>query len=602
MKKVLLSLGAFLIGVTSFAQQEEYPEVDEPCATTHYHEHRYEQNPDARKAMQEAERKVQKFLKDNPDFMRNRDDLEITIPVVFHVLHHPDSPEQNIPDELIHSQIDVLNEDFAKMNDSSGDIRDVFDTISVDTKIQFCLASFDPDGEPTDGITRTETEADFGFTFISNNAKYTDQGGKDAWPTDQYLNIWVCDMSFLGNPAVLGYAQFPEAEMDGNMPMGSAETDGVVMQYQYIGRTESAETAPSNLGRVTTHEVGHWLGLRHIWGDGDCDSTDYVYDTPLMDGQSDFDCDQTKNTCDDSNIGGHWGSIDPPDMVENFMDYSADACMAAFTRGQSERMWAFLMTDVRRNALFDSHGCVPEPEIESDITTTDSNCNQGDGCDGDATVTPVAGEPDDYTYAWNDPNNQTGATATDLCPGTYEVVITDGNGEDYSVYVVIGGPSPINASYTSVDATCDDCEDGSIQVDVTGGTAPYSYDWSGGITGENIITDAAPGTYTVTVTDDCGEETTIEVTVGYDETTSIANFENGTIKIYPNPAKDFVQVEAEVNGLNITVFNAVGQIVHAESMENTTLKRINTSNFDAGVYIFKLSNDDMTTTMKVVVQ
>jgi hypothetical protein len=185
------------------------------------------------------------------------------------------------------------------------------------------------------------------FNPFSEDAKYDSLGGKNAWPADRYLNIWVCELF----PGLLGYAQFPG---------DAAATDGVVITYTAFG-TIGTVTAPSLLGRTTTHEVGHWMGLYHIWGDdSDCTTgSDSIADTPNASAQSASDCQVTLNSC--ANEDPYWGSLDPPDMVQNYMDYSNDSCMAMFSLGQKARMLSFLYGDPRRAALFNSTaGCAPQ--------------------------------------------------------------------------------------------------------------------------------------------------------------------------------------------------------------------------------------------------
>jgi len=281
--------------------------------------------------------------------------LVATIPVVFHVVYK--NAAQNIADSNLFRQIDVLNECFRKQNANFSQTRPIFDTIAADVDIEFCLATIDPSGAPTTGITRTQAPAGTFFDPLLgfDNVKANATGGKDPWPNDQYLNVWVCDMSFLGIPFVLGYATFP-----GGDPL----KDGVVIQHNFIGFISNGTT--SNAGRTTVHEVGHWLGLRHIWGDGQgsaplCDSTDYVDDTPNADTASQQTC-VIKNSC--SNESPYWtlAGIDPPDMIENYMDYSYDNCMTMFTNGQKARMLGFLNTV--RSGLLISPGCATTGIVE----------------------------------------------------------------------------------------------------------------------------------------------------------------------------------------------------------------------------------------------
>ena len=282
-----------------------------------------------------------------------------TIPVVVHVVY--DTPEKNLHDTVIFNQIANLNKDFNRLNDDAGNLRSIFEPVVGAADIHFQLAWVDPNGNPSTGITRTETTI---ATFGSLNAllgdlselervKSSADGGIDPWDQDEYLNIWVCDMSvdFLGQSttALLGYATPPDGLA--NWPAGAVNglNDGVVIQYQCFGSNnpnplpnpDGSGSTLEVLGRTVTHEVGHYLGLRHIWGDGDCAEQDGIDDTPNASGQSNFDCDDTKNTCVDAiaELGG-----DAPDMIENYMDYSAESCQNAFTLGQ-----VALMTGVLEN-------------------------------------------------------------------------------------------------------------------------------------------------------------------------------------------------------------------------------------------------------------
>jgi hypothetical protein len=269
---------------------------------------------------------------------QDRDEV-YTIPVVVHVVY--DSDEKNLPDSVIHNQIETLNADYRRLNEDAENLRDTFNTIVGDTHIQFALASIDPEGNPTTGITRTETDVESFFSFdnIAEDVKSSATGGTDPWDQEHYLNIWVCDMSFFGFVSLLGYATPPDGLDHWPDDATAGLSDGVVVQYQVFG---SNNPVPVDIGggeydvrgRTLTHEVGHYLGLRHIWGDGDCTAEDGVDDTPNAVEESSQDCNLIKNTCVDdiADLG------DLPDMVENFMDYSAESCQNSFTLGQIEIM------------------------------------------------------------------------------------------------------------------------------------------------------------------------------------------------------------------------------------------------------------------------
>lgn len=275
-----------------------------------------------------------------------KSDAEYVIPVVVHVVYN--TANQNLADSVILDQLKVLNEDFGRLNADTVNLRTDFHPIAGNPKIHFRLATIDPSGNPTTGITRTQTAtasfgsfAIFGGSFTDlEKVKSTANGGHDPWDQTRYLNIWVCNMSIniLGqeSTSLLGYAT-PPAGLP-NWPAGSTPnlSDGVVIQYQCFGRNnpnplDVGTGQPMVVrGRTVTHEVGHYLGLRHIWGDGDCTQEDGIDDTPNADDQSDFDCNITKNTCVDNILT--YGDL--PDMVENYMDYSSEECQNSFTKGQ----------------------------------------------------------------------------------------------------------------------------------------------------------------------------------------------------------------------------------------------------------------------------
>jgi len=272
-----------------------------------------------------------------------------TIPVVFHVVYNGAS--ENVPDYVLQGQLDVLNEDFSATNADISSVVSSFTSLWDDTEIQFCLASVDPSGNPTTGITRTTTTRT-SFSYTTDNIKRTADGGKDPWPASQYLNIWVGDIS----SGILGYAQFPG---------GPAATDGVVCDYQYTGRDSwaSGPGFPYDLGRTATHEVGHWLNLRHIWGDGGCGVDDGVTDTPVSDNPN-YGCALTHVSC--STL----------DNVQNYMDYGDDDCLVMFSTGQGARMRATLVAGGSRASVAAaaatkcSGGSTPTCDIPAGLTST----------------------------------------------------------------------------------------------------------------------------------------------------------------------------------------------------------------------------------------
>lgn len=253
-----------------------------------------------------------------------------TIPCVVHIVWT--NQFQNLDEETIMEGIQVLNEDFRRTNADAGNVMSEFLPVVADSEIEFCLANTDPDGNPHPGIIRVETDVNFFST--NNDVKFDNSGGSTAWPRDEYMNIWLCNLT----SSLLGYAQFPN---------GNASTDGIVTDFAYWGKNIQGNTIPS--GRTGTHEVGHWLGLRHVWGDGDCNADDFISDTPLAD-DSNFGCQIGTNSCTEP-------VDDLPDMVNNYMDYSSDPCQNSYTQGQATRMRSFLEPGGFRDGLAVSGKC-----------------------------------------------------------------------------------------------------------------------------------------------------------------------------------------------------------------------------------------------------
>jgi Pregnancy-associated plasma protein-A len=288
----------------------------------------------------------------DPVFRQNRDRIEsftsfftesygkqlktravVTIPVVFHVVHNTDP--QNVSDASINAQLQVLNDDYRKLNADINQVPTVFQGLESDMEVQFVLAKRDPDGVATTGIERRRTTVT-GFP-TDNTMKFYSSGGLDAWDAQKYLNIWVCNLT----GGILGYAQFPG---------GADATDGVVIR---AGTLPTVSTGAYSLGRTATHEVGHWLNLFHTFRGG-CDrkSTsggDLVDDTPYVRAAS-YGCPRRlSNSC--SNDAA-------PDMTMNYMDYVDDVCMFMFTQGQKVRSQSIFSVGGARVGILTSNGGV----------------------------------------------------------------------------------------------------------------------------------------------------------------------------------------------------------------------------------------------------
>jgi PKD repeat protein len=274
----------------------------------------------------------------------------ITIPVIVHVVHNGENPGAgaNIPQAQVQSQLEVLNEDFRRKPGTRG-FND--SPVGADIEIEFCLSFVDENGQTMEepGIDRVDgNQADWTRDQIENKLK-----PNTYWDPNKFFNIWTVNFANdADHSRLLGYAQFPDQS---NLPGlqeqgGPATTDGVVLRYNVFGSTDKGDFtamtwAPNDKGRTLTHETGHWLGLRHIWGDGNC-AEDFVSDTPPAASES-FGCQVGRISC---------GGVN---MVQNYMDYSNDACMNIFTQGQKDRMLAVMEVSPRRKTLLENNFCNP---------------------------------------------------------------------------------------------------------------------------------------------------------------------------------------------------------------------------------------------------
>ncbi|MBL7894154.1 MAG: T9SS type A sorting domain-containing protein [Bacteroidia bacterium] len=368
-----------------------------------------------------------------------------TIPVVVHVIHSGQAvgTGANISAAQVQDQINILNADYAGTGLNSGNVPTVFSSLKANCNITFCLATKTPSGttmaEP--GIDRRHYNTIPGLAAPGSgyNSTTIDATIKPntIWDPTRYCNMWVCQLG----GGLLGYATFPAGTgLTGlSAPFGSATSDGVVMGHNYFGSIGSAASStPYHKGRTTTHEVGHWLGLRHIWGDSNCGS-DFCNDTPTSQ-QSNFGCPTHPykvGTCSGNTTG---------EMFMNFMDYTDDLCMYMFTTDQRARMQTAMANGTYRSQLTTSAGTL----CTLSAATPTSNFNLAtSGCSG-AVITPTNnsnGTPAP-TYAWSsnpatgvtfNPNNTaTNPGITFTNPGTYTIscVATNSVGNNSSSKVI----------------------------------------------------------------------------------------------------------------------------------------------------------------------
>jgi hypothetical protein len=335
--------------------------------------------------------------KTNPNNrFHNLVDTIYTVQVAVHIVYLANNKYENIPDSIVKTQIDALNRDFNSLNADSLNLRDFFKPFRGNAKIKFELAKFKPNGSPTTGIEHVQGKLGTvgSFNPILDNMKRSNDllsgilgSGTPSWVVSKYLNIWVCDLNFQSRKcrtclnlcdtcgALGGYA-YPPANIPHweqvliiggdtirqNSALNRGSNDGIVIDFRFFGqnnwfaRDSMSERARTRYGqgRTTVHEVGHYFGLRHTWGDAiepltpnGCVLDDYIDDTPNNNAafaneipdRINNPCDTSINSCDDQYLGR-----DYPDMFENYMDYSGDLCYNLFTKQQVDFMRLILTT------------------------------------------------------------------------------------------------------------------------------------------------------------------------------------------------------------------------------------------------------------------
>lgn len=628
MKKILPFLLSIVFGAF---QVQAQPLVKRSCETMEHLEMQYKADPGLKAKMAALEAQTAAWVSANP---QHKNAAVITIPVVVHVVWNTSG--QNISDAQVLSQIDVLNEDFARLNADKINTPSAFSGLGANTQIQFCMAKRDPNGNSTTGIVRKQTST---TSFSSNdNIKRNANGGDDAWPAGQYLNIWSGNLS----GGLLGYAQFPG---------GSAATDGVVMLYNAFGRVGNV-VAPFHKGRSGTHEVGHWLNLYHIWGDDgtSCSGSDQVTDTPNQTSEN-YNCPAYPRTdaCSASSPGV---------MFMNYMDYTDDACMNIFTNGQSTRMNATL--NGSRVSLLSSLGCV---------APTGGSCSVPSGLNATAITTVsatlnwtlVSGAASyNVQYRLSGTTTWTAATATSNSKAISG--LSAGANYEYKVQAVCSGSSSSFSSSATFITTSLGCSDAyepnntgatskpiptnvdipglisnstdidwfnftttspNTKVKITLTNVPGDYDLkltnstggttfgtsqNGGTTSETIILNTTTArSYRLKVYGYSGANNptscyTLKVSTGSSNfrTSSsedvISNDYEQILNIYPNPVKDFMTIQfnaSEQANADLRVYDMLGRNVLSgqQKCEKGMNKfEMNLTELNKGVYFLEVNN------------
>lgn len=534
----------------------------------------------------------------------------INIPVVVHVIHDNISGtvggplNSNISDDQIISQINVLNEDFRRLNPDTINTPIAYSSIAGDARIEFCMATRAPDGTESNGITRTYTdEGPFDINDANTLADIIN------WPTDEYLNIWVCELS----GGFLGFAQFPDdSGLSGlGSSNGDEETDGIVIHHENFGNRTGTATglSPYTYGRTTTHEVGHWLGLLHIWGDaasGVC-GTDHVDDTPVADFEN-YGCDLNNITCLSR------------DMVENYMDYTDDQCMNIFTNDQISRMRAVFDVSPRRVALLSSPGCcgagvsykIPFQEtFESNewIETIGWDTNDVDN-DGTWERSNYGAYGESFSSISIVNNGSTYGNIDFL-----ETPIIDLRKAEYPILSFdyaysANGNTTTDSIVISYETTCDD-------------------EWTNlmTLTGNDLITSTTLGNPLIPTADDWKNYSaqfnqlsnlavvTIRIenyskginTVYIDNFHIYKTLKELAVCLYPNPAHDVLTIDTGFDGdqdIEVEIYTSLGQLILSEKRldSKSRLLKFETSTLVNGMYLVRIKVDNQIVVKKFVIQ
>lgn len=540
--------------------------------------------------MEESMEAIEDFTRTFEETPHLRGAETVTIPVVVNVIYKNGS--QNISDAQIMSQLEVLNEDFRRLNDDADNTW----SQAIDANIEFCLASVDPNGNPTTGIRRKQTNKP---SFSANDQMKTNGQGLAPWDPTSYMNIWVCNLS----SGLLGYAQFPG---------GPVETDGIVIDYAYFGTIGTA-TAPFDLGRTTTHEVGHYLNLRHIWGDGPCGASDFVADTP---------------DSDNPNYGCAYGHVScgSADMIQNYMDYSDDVCMNIFTEGQSTRMDALFAPNGVRYGLTISGGCggggPVEPTCNDGIQNGDET---GVDCGGSNCPACEVATCDDGIQNGDETGVDCGGADCPSCPATCSDGIQNGDetgvdcgGSSCAPCEVIACTAPTGTAATGIKR-----KRATLTWNAVSGALSYTVEFR--TAGSSSWTSNATVTETSVTASSLNNNTTYEWQVrsncsggASSEFSPICSFTAGDagssacggnrmmdtwVKAFPNPTTGqlFLQVQMEAeSGLTIQLLDGMGRSVKQWTAQDPANVELDIREVPSGLYFVEVTNGSQREIIRVI--
>ena len=587
----------------------------------------------------------------------------VTIPIVVHVIHSgvPVGTDENIADEQIFSQITVLNQDYRRQAGTPG-----FNTneIGADVEMEFCMAQRDPNGLKTNGIDRVYA------TGLFSNGSWDMQEiealkARTQWDPEKYVNIWTFkSVTLAATYQIYGYSQFPLGSgLDGLENVDPTMTteaiyDGIILDASCMGSSDiypggHYDVAGRDKGRTLSHEMGHYFGLRHIWGDANnCTADDFCADTPIAKTQHQGNCPgDTADSCPSS--PGF-------DMWQNYMDYTNDTCLNIFTQDQKDRIRTVLENSPRRSTLGTAGSCIPGIAYTNDgslrLQNLNLECNStqinpeitlhnnGTATVTTATITYRIDENAPATYNW------TGSLATDeetiitlptatMAPGghvvhyaitlingvtgetplndtkaepfvikkysTNQVVITvktDDNGSettwaliDESTEVTVAQQEDLyddNQVYTTtVDLPEDGCYIFVIADQGINGICCEGYYEVATAEGDIIVHNSEFGNYELT-------SFGADVTLGTNNPEALLN----SITLYPNPANSMFTIAIPQNAATpdaYTIYNSLGQVVGNGKFASNQ-QPVDVSTYANGIYFIRINSADSAKTLQFI--
>jgi hypothetical protein len=568
MKQTLFTaiLLSFVLGLSA--------QIQHRCAYDHAVQYKDEMHPGFKASADQIFRQAQQVA------AQYRGGGNYIIPLAFHVVWK--NPAEKLAECKVLEQVNILNRAFQRLNPDTVNLRSIFSSVAANPGIEFRL----------DTIIWVETDSQFfsgGFLpdiGFSDRVKHSGSGGSDAIATTGHLNIWACN---LGSSGILGYA-YPPAGLT-NWPANSqAPTpgdDGVVLDYRIVGAEGlyvQQGTSIASKGNAAVHEVGHYLGLRHIWGDGllailgfpDCNADDGVADTPNSGVPSNYECNLTQNTCGAGTAG------DLPDMIENFMDYSDENCQNTYTAGQVAIMHGVLNSE--RSGLANTapiHNTT-RPDNDALPNAFSVGINNDNSCAISVNGSNTGASPsmsvcngttaNDVWYSFQ-------AQSSDVIVNISNVQATSGSSTNL-IYEIFGGDCDSLQSLGCYNTLVNSIS--ALQYNATYYLRVYSLDPSAAQS-YNLCLQAAGN---VAVTD-----------------TELVN----EVKIYPNPGNGILNIslpENTVKNGSLCVRNVLGQqIGNSIKLEQSEVNmQLNLSELANGIYFLEFHVNNLSFSKKVIIQ